>query len=224
MVASLRRLLFPSSFVLGCASAFPEELYHAAEEPFRSYPCLPRRLHIAQANNVNGSKKEEHTVSVTVSFSLDFQKCRGARPFVLYGQGIRRDGAIAAADKPLQFNYSSWYTDSYQSDWIYHVVLPDLKAGLQSYWYRIIVQAADDDDVGDGSRGTYTSVERSLRGSTGYFLGETKSYRFRTPPLPGSPTTLALVGDLGQTHDSVKTMTSIWKASNERKNPVSQLL
>ena len=43
--------------------------------------------------------------------------------------------------------------------------------------------------------------------------GETKKYTFLTPPLPHSPTTLALVGDLGQTQHSMFTVMEIYKAT-----------
>ena len=55
---------------------------------------------------------------------------------------------------------------------------------------------------------------RSLRGSTGYFLGETRPLPFRTPPCPGTPTTLALVGDLGQTRNSTRTVWAVYQSSS----------
>jgi len=44
-------------------------------------------------------------------------------------------------------------------------------------------------------------------------LGETPSYEFTTPPLYGKPTSIALVGDLGQTKNSTRTMARILDAA-----------
>ena len=44
-------------------------------------------------------------------------------------------------------------------------------------------------------------------------LGETPSYEFSTPPLYGHPTSIALVGDLGQTKNSTRTMARILDAA-----------
>ena len=44
-------------------------------------------------------------------------------------------------------------------------------------------------------------------------IGETPLYEFTTPPLYGTPTSIALVGDLGQTKNSTRTMARILGAS-----------
>ena len=208
---------------------------------------------MAQANNVD---ETNHTVSMTVSFSLDYEHCRHARPTVLYG---RQSTAAAAelqsssspegrvrGEHPRQFNYTSAHTTRenengmYQSDWIYHVELPNLQAGRQEYWYRIIVQEEDKEEellehqqelVGDmrlTRRSPLLSQQqqrRSLRGSAGYYLGETRTYALRTPPLPHAPTTLALVGDLGQTTDSSRTVFAIYKdtLTPQPRSPVATI-
>jgi Calcineurin-like phosphoesterase len=207
-------------------AAFPAELYHSNQEPFRSFPCLPKRIHLAQATNVD----DDNLVSMTVSFSLDFATCRQGNPVVVYGHDLQPQGSVSGG-KALQFNYTSDESDGlYQSDWIYHVEIPAIRAGLQKYWYRIIVELQTTTSLGMAP----TSTHRSLRGSGGYYLGETRTYTFLTPPLPGSPTTLALVGDIGQTGNSVRTLLDIFAASKVPPNsdndahsnppPVSQIL
>lgn len=203
----------------GAAAAFPSELYHANQEPFRSFPCLPKRIHLAQATNVD----DDGLVSMTVSFSLDFDVCQQGTPQVMYGHDLTPQGSVTGTH-PLQFNYTSEKSNGiYQSDWIYHAKLPALKAGLKKYWYRIIVveeeQQQQQPHQSSGTLGVATpasmmTTHRSLRGSGGYYLGETKTYTFLTPPLPGSPTTLALVGDIGQTANSVRTFLDIFAAAN----------
>ena len=176
--------------------------------------CSPRKLHISQADDVN----ENHTVSMTVSFSVPFE-CRDVDPSVVYGQqtALPHPGKVARPNHPpLQFNYSSSKTDGsiYRSDWIYHIRLPNLEAGMKKYWYRITVNPGQ------------VEPERPRR--LGVVRSETSVYVFSTPPLPHSPTSLALVGDLGQTENSTKTMMHIWGATQETRYlssvPVSQLL
>ena len=98
----------------------------------------------------------------------------------------------------------------YQSDWIYHVELPNLQAGRQLYWYRIVV--VEEISPHDAAQPPQPQ-RRSLRGSSGYFLGETRTFTFSTPPLSGAPTSLALVGDLGQTRNSTRTIFEIFQST-----------
>jgi Calcineurin-like phosphoesterase len=207
------------SELLGSQMTFPLGWEQAANTGhFRSFPCQPKHIHLAQASNVN-----DGLYSVTVSFSLDYESCQHGRPRVFYGRNKSPSPNSVAGSHPLQFNYTSDNTDGmYQSDWIYHIELPSLQAGLQKYWYRIVVEES-------ATGATRTSTHRSLRGSNGYYLGETKTYTFLTQPLPGSPTSLALVGDIGQTENSMRTLLGVYQLAQEqdtehRRPPVSQLL
>jgi Calcineurin-like phosphoesterase len=220
------------SELFGSEMAFPLGWDEAAHtEPFRSFPCLPKHIHLAQASNVNAN---DGLYSVTVSFSLNYESCRHGTPRVFYGleDGLSPSKSVVGSH-PLQFNYTSDESDGlYQSDWIYHIELPSLQAGLQKYWYRIVVE----ESTITTRTTTLTSTHRSLRGSNGYYLGETKTYTFATQPLPGSPTSLALVGDIGQTENSVRTLLGVYQLAHEpvdddedtehhrRRPPVSQLL
>lgn len=190
--------------------AFPENLYHRNEnEPSRAYPCYPKRVHLAQATNVN---EEDRLVAMTVSFSLDFAKCSHGSPRIRYGPKGSTQSESVIGVNPLQFNYTSEKTASlFMSDWIYHVELPSLQAGLTSYWYQIQVEDVDRKKVDSFEKGTTT--HRSLRGPSGYFLGETNMIDFLTPPLIGEPTTVALVGDIGQTDNSIRTLLDIYRAT-----------
>ena len=155
--------------------------------------CVPHGVHLAQATNLNGDNRVDMTVSFLVCSPRD-------RPLVYYGRGLSVEGKVEALD-PVRFKYTSSKSNGlFRSDWIYHVVLPNLQAGLESYWYKIVLDTA------------------SLRGQ------EARFFQFLTPPFPGSPTTLALVGDLGQTENSTRTMDHIREAQFAGDVPVSQLL
>jgi hypothetical protein len=182
--------------------AFPGHLYTKVNE--FHYPCQPRRLHLAQATNVDHATAR---IAMTVSFLVPAE-CRDALPAVTYGKSFFTEGVVPAGD-PLAFNYTSSQSDGlFSSDLIYHVELPTLEAGQIQYWYKIIVKM-------QGITVTASSMNaRALRASAERKVGETPTYRFTTPPLPGRPTSLALVGDLGQTTNSARTMMHIWRAAS----------
>ena len=178
-------------------SAFASHLYHNEEDVFSS--CLPTGIHIAQASNVGAGER----LSMTISLFLDYESCGDVIPTILYGQGFFSKGVVQGTEV-VHFNYTSSKSDGYfQSPWIWHIQVDDLKAGSQRYWYKIVVQR---------------NRRQVASSDTFYFL---------TPPLRNQPTTLALVGDLGQTENSTKTMEHIWRATQpSRYNPypVTQLL
>jgi hypothetical protein len=199
-------------------SAFDAASYHSYQEPFASFPCQPRKLHLSQANNVG-----EDGVAMTVSFTLDFKQCASARPTIVYGRGFFPEGSVSTSEK-VHFDYASTTTGemNYTSDWIYHAKLEHLVAGRERYWYRIVVH--------ETLLPTIPLVSNHhtvfLRGTQAR-VGETPVYSFVTPPLPHMPTSLALVGDLGQTENSTKTMHHILKATQVYAGdvpPVSALL
>jgi hypothetical protein len=224
-------------------SAFEAGLYHAHHEPFRSNPCQPHKIHLAQATNMN----DQDRVDMTVSFALDYVKCPNAQPTILYGQGLFPQGSVTMTER-VQFQYASTTTGemNYQSDWIHHMKLPDLVGGRHRYWYRIVVHGGDTTPASTSTATTTatTAVHDAwasntvvasghrvvfLRGSTTHaVLGETPLYSFRTPPLAQQPTSLALVGDLGQTENSTKTMNHILDQvvtmTGNQVPPVSALL
>jgi Calcineurin-like phosphoesterase/Iron/zinc purple acid phosphatase-like protein C len=221
-------------------------------------------------NNVDSADNDDYRVSVTVSFLLPSRKssstaaaaCGSAMAAVVYG----RDGEtkpeglqLSQAPFPIQFNYTSLLSlGRYTSDYIHHITIPHLKAGMQRYWYRILVLDQDEDENEESiaaalllqsaaaaatATTTTTTTSRRLASSLQAaarlravqaaaaaasaadtekedenhhhpeVLGMTQDYHFWTPPLPGRPTTLALVGDLGQTVNSTKTMAHILQAS-----------
>ena len=222
------------------SSAFDTHQYAGWQAPFRSYPCMPRKVHISQRSNVKISKSPHHHVSMTVSFVLDKDSCSSVKPYIVYGRGISQEGQSTDAER-VNFTYASPVTrDIFESDWIYHIELKELQAGMETYWYRIVVveQSTEDDDVTalpsslQGKRIRLPStIENNdpvrwffLRGRR-HILGETPNYWLRTPPLPGSPTSLAFVGDIGQTENSTKTMHHIYNAATGlSEHPVSALM
>jgi hypothetical protein len=141
---------------------------------------------------------QQGRVSMTVSFAID-RLCHhvSSRPLIQYGRPDDKDETITVeSSSPQQFNYTSTVNGTFYSDWWYHVELPNLVAGEEEYEYQIIV--------------TRTTSQKAT---------------FRTPPLPGQPTTFAVVGDWGQTEHSVQTMHKIRNATQQQqRDSISQLL
>lgn len=143
---------------------------------------------------------------MTISSHFDYSNCPDAVPTVMYGRGFFSRATVRGKN-PIHFNYTSKYSNGiFQSPWIWHIQVDNLMAGPQRYWYQILVH--------DGK---------------GHQIASSEVYRFSTPPLRGSPTSLALVGDLGQTENSTKTMEHVLRAASRHharynRYPVTQLL
>mmetsp|Transcript_6451 Transcript_6451/g.7474 ORF Transcript_6451/g.7474 Transcript_6451/m.7474 type:complete len:1124 (-) Transcript_6451:42-3413(-) len=132
----------------------------------------------------------------------------------------------------VRFNYTNPKTgEKYESDIIHHVILSKLYAGKQRYWYRIRVEEVEVKETnmsmivpvvvpffhpqyphfflrGSSYDDDFHSKWKATSSST-IILGETPVYGFSTPPNYGQPTSLAFVGDLGQTKNSTRTMARI---------------
>jgi Calcineurin-like phosphoesterase/Iron/zinc purple acid phosphatase-like protein C len=248
--------------IVASSSAFDRDLYRSLlVEPYRSqYPCQPRGIHLSQFQDivVDEEKEEEenddddpdddddadYRVSVTVSFLLNNSQrqeaaaCGSALAAVVYGrENEEPEGIQLSQVPPLQFQYTSLQSlGLYTSDYIHHITIPNLQAGMERYWYRIIILDQGEEDEDENAKSiiaatflqstagaaatasaTTTSTSRRLGESKEHrhitLLGQTETHSFWTPPLPGRPTTLALVGDLGQTINSTKTMAHILQAS-----------
>lgn len=167
------------------------------------HPCHPQGLHIAQADSVG----DDGLVSFTVTLHVDFDACPHAVPAVVYGQHWWQRGTAVHGISPLQFNYTQ-KADAhvFTSPWIWHITLPNLRAGPKMYWYKVVVY--------DGSQKHYHR----------YPVAASTFLYFRTPPRRGAPTTMALLGDLGQTTDSARTIAHMRKAVDWAHAPVTQLL
>lgn len=202
-------------------SAFDTELYHVLQEPYASYKCLPSNLHLSQTTDIDPSTE---TFSYTISFTLDRDHCKNVLPKVLYGES-GTEPREATAER-IKFDFTSSTTNEhFESDWIYHVEMTGLKAGLLKYTYQIVV--VDDDDDEEAIEFAVAAKKRQrglLRGKPRLYLAETPLYTFTTAPLPSSPTTIALVGDLGQTTDSTKTMANILADTQHTDTPVSMVM
>jgi acid phosphatase type 7 len=217
-------------------SAFSPHMYrHGPSE----LDCNPQRIHLAPRSNMYSTVSGDSLVNMTMSFSLDYEKCRDVQPVVFYGQGSHAH-KIIVQDAPLQFNYTSEVSNGeYHSDWIYHIEIPHVKAGLEEYWYKIQVhgkgavqsqldplEIVSHDANNYASRGLHYKQDWQPGSLVGTMDLEF-DFTFRTPPLPGTPTTLALIGDLGQTYNSTMTMLHIYKNAIDipvENNPVSNLL
>ena len=245
-------------------NVFPREMYRKGARKYESSCSLPRRFHLAQASNyfsysnrtraiLNNTNEERPLfVSMTLSFHLP-SNCRPRDhaqeqtlmlPVVRYGmkEGTStKNQTLIVFQHPIQFNYTSTIENDvsspslFTSDWIYHVELPAVEAGLKEYWYSVEIVSHGPDTTGE----TYLSRSNSKKESNvedhlRYLIeqnklvstGQSETYSFFSPPKPGQPTTMALVGDVGQTFHSLQTMYSIFKASSPdpSQQVVSQLI
>ena len=159
--------------------------------------CNPMGIHLAPRTDV-----VDGAVSMTVSFFLLHSLCRNARPVVHYGRrGHEKDGSVAEEVKPLFNRYTSRNTDgkTFPSDLVFHVELPNLQGGEQNYWYRIEVEESVDEELVRDEDLEPRSMFRSFQKKSITYLGASPTYYFKTPPLPGSPTSVAIVADWGDT-------------------------
>ena len=218
---ALERFGYPSAFDDSLYDNFlnsPPLLRDAHQQ--QQNMCQPQRLHLAQATNVVDG--EDH-VNMTLSFTLPFQfeECdaKAVQATVFYGRGVFPEGRSSVSDDDdsseiIQFSYDASLAvpglDNYQSDWIYHVTLPNLRAGRQIYWYRIVVSEKE----------PVVQDTHSFLRHRRIFLGESPVHTLITPPVAHQATSLALVGDLGQTENSTKTLHHIYQATQQRKEGV----
>eukprot|EP00546_Thalassionema_frauenfeldii_P017545 CAMPEP_0178897234 /NCGR_PEP_ID=MMETSP0786-20121207/1631_1 /TAXON_ID=186022 /ORGANISM="Thalassionema frauenfeldii, Strain CCMP 1798" /LENGTH=526 /DNA_ID=CAMNT_0020567757 /DNA_START=149 /DNA_END=1726 /DNA_ORIENTATION=- len=206
----------PLSLSLQEKTAFDKNLYHQYQFPFISYSCLPQHIHLSQASNINDN---DAAVDMTISFELDFSQCQNlpSPPYIIYGKQqpqnywklLLLQNERQVAGSPLRYNFTSSLSGEYfESNWIYHVTLPNL-VPHQEYWYQIIVPTTANFD---GLHLQTTPSLFNLRGlrSLG---GKSPVLHFRTPPTSTTPTSIALVGDIGQTLNSTKTMAHIYKSA-----------
>ena len=233
------------------------------EAPFVQHKCQPRKIHLSPSSDID---PESNLYNATVSFVLDLSSVRNiitdkrslVRTIVTYGRGDDTEGnvevnydqddyyeinhkKISEEFTLVRFNFTSPVTNEYyESDLIHHVLLKNLVAGRQRYWYSIQVELLEGLVHSEPffpplaplqgwitSRPPTSGRRLSFRGSYSgkamggreeqrmavAKLGETPSYEFTTPPLYGEPTSIALVGDLGQTKNSTRTMARILDAA-----------
>ena len=249
------------------------------QAPYNKHLCPPRKIHLSPSSDID---RDSGLYDATVSFTLDLTDALRLEPImkdsirtrVTYGRGDSQEGSVVidydsddfvenAIHKStdeftlIRFNYTSPTNgEFYQSDLIHHVVLKDLVAGKQQYWYNIrveFVQQIEDSlpffpplmkPISAWHTANNPSTGRFfMRGSNQYtrelqlphqaqeevvvLLGETPSYEFTTPPLYGAPTSIALVGDLGQTVNSTRTMARILGAATPgsyEKSTIAELM
>jgi hypothetical protein len=136
--------------------------------------CLAENVHLAPASSV----RIDTTVDMWVTFTLNLEHCHWLDPVVVYGTDETdvNDRSATPAER-VQFAFHPHFYSSYESSWIYHVMLPNLTVSTD-YWYQIRV----------------SDIETIV------------TYRFQTPPPLATPTTLAIVGDWGESADAMKTM------------------
>lgn len=160
--------------------------------------CTAKNIHISPASSVD---RISNTIDMYVSFTLDYPHCRDESVTIYFAlmsseKQPTDDDKISISTQTefeiLQFESfrHSWNVKPYQSSFIYHGILEKLQSSTD-YWYRI--QVGNDDTP------------------------PLNSIPFTTPTALGQPTTLAIVGDWGQTSSSMQTMELIWNATQGRK-------
>ncbi len=253
------------------------KLYKAHfEAPYNEHLCQPHKIHLSPSSDID---PVSGLYNGTVSFTLDLYNAAttegidadGVRTRVSYGRGDSEEGSVVIHYETgdgfenqrkwisddytlIRFNYTSPTTgEYYQSDLIHHVILKDLEAGKQRYWYNIqveyvqkgllvpsgvspqpffppLMQPIENSYILHNPlttqyflRGSYHAeksrklrqMRRRQQEMAVVLLGETPLYEFTTPPLYGAPTAIALVGDLGQTKNSTRTMARILGAASD---------
>lgn len=177
--------------------------HHHHDKKKKESNCHPNNIHMSPANNVNWDDGSESaaTVQMTLSFTLSYPFCKttaNATATVFYGKvnSKNNDTKIyeAKPTEQLHFDFHGYLNKKFSSNWIHHVPLPKLQAGLERYWYKIQIGY-----LVDGS--TPAVVSSAI-------------HTFLTPPMPSSPTRMALVGDWGGTEDSVETMNGVVNAAS----------
>ena len=68
-------------------------------------------------------------------------------------------------------------------------------------------------ELESNSKPSSTSTMSTSTSMSAVLLGETPLYEFSTPPMYGQPTSIAFIGDLGQTKNSTRTMARILDAA-----------
>ena len=209
-----------SSSVMFSYPEFFEKSSTGAVQHEQNCSCSPQGIHLALRSDVD----ESGTASMTVSFYLPYSNCSDARPVVSYGKkGKERRPLSANVPDPLHLKYTSRKTNNKTilSDWVYHVELFGLEAGERDYWYRIDICHDACRDIEVQKKRRKTLLFRSQRQASTLFVGH--SHYFRTPPLLGSPTSFAIVGDVGDTKISHRTIQGIEDASlpEVNKHPVT---
>jgi len=185
--------------------------------------CNPMGIHLAPRTDV-----VDGAVSMTVSFFLLHSLCRNARPVVHYGRRGQEKpgGSVAEEVEPLFNRYTSRNTDgkTFPSDLVFHVELPNLQGGEQNYWYRIEVEETVEQELAREEDPGPRSMFRRFQKKSSTFLGASPTYYFKTPPLPGSPTSVAIVADWGDTVISLQTAVAMIEVYEDEKNPISQVI
>jgi hypothetical protein len=74
------------------------------------------------------------------------------------------------------------------------------------------------------STSSSTSMSTMSTSSSVQLLGETPVYEFSTPPMYGQPTSIAFIGDLGQTKNSTRTMARILDAATATSTSTPQVM
>ena len=191
--------------------------------------------------NQNDQSKNKSYVAMTVSFTVDYVSCPKSkyRPFITYGpvhdvdnntENRSPSGStssnvqssfiminnIGKEEDPLSFNYTSAYVKDYQSPWIYHITLTYIECGFHNYYYEISIyenntssSSLDEDEEQEQEIQQQSDIKQRI------IVEQTKPIIFTTPPLPNhsvnQKTTIAFVGDVGQSDFSGIVMTHIWK-------------
>jgi acid phosphatase type 7 len=201
--------------------------------------CMAKNLHLAPGSSVRvvDDNKNMMVVDMYVSFTLDYYYYYNSPPCdcgcssskmmnvgIAYGDNNNNNSSntsnattVLLLSQPIQFaSYEhAWSREPHQSSYIYHGLLENLTAS-SDYWYQIIQQqqeqqvdvtvATTDDDV------NATSSIRNL----------SARISFVTPTALGQPTTLAIVGDWGQSDNALRTMERIRNATTRMADWHSQ--
>ncbi len=142
--------------------------------------CIPTNIHLAPITNVD---LKSHMMNMTLSFTLP-EECSPSTTTTVIRYGYNETTFLTQSNETFQFTYTA-FVRSYESSWIHHAVLKDLRAGEELYWYQI--QAWKNEESSSTQSNSSVIV-------------------FSTPPLPLEAVSIALIGDWGGSPEAVRTM------------------
>ena len=166
---------------------FPASCFSApgSPVPLRAilFPCLPAACFSALANaQVFLNAGKDSGTAYNVSWATE-ELPRGACG-VQYGESASILGQTKIAPAAVRYNFSAYWSGKYESPFLHYATLTGLKPAT-TYHYQV-----------GQVNGWQTDITSPI-------------YSFTTPPPAGKKTIFSIVGDLGQTADSAKTVAAM---------------
>jgi hypothetical protein len=208
--------------------------------------CDARNIHISLASSSSSSSTDDDDAALDmgISFTLEYPECENVTPTIVYAVVDNNNNTndtsttttttttttTSNIKEKIQFDHYEHVWLKHSSSYIYHAVLEKLRFDSH-YWYQIQSTTVDDDnDYSHDDRFIidFDDIDHDFHNRQRKVLSFQQQqrkrnhyYYFTTPPAPGTPTTLAFVGDWGQTANSIRTMKTILRHTKKTKTSSS---